>query len=75
MASGKAHVHYIDYGNREVIPSTRLASLPAAYSADSAFAHEYSLPYVSLPKDEEFKELGKCEYVSVYKMWRQNKII
>ncbi|CAH1129973.1 unnamed protein product [Ceutorhynchus assimilis] len=58
VASGKALVHYIDYGNRETIPTTRLASLPAAYSADRPFAAEYSMPYVSLPKDEEFKELA-----------------
>ncbi|XP_066257957.1 staphylococcal nuclease domain-containing protein 1 isoform X2 [Euwallacea similis] len=58
VASGKAQVHYIDYGNREALPTTHLASLPAAYSTDSAFATEYSLPYVALPKDEEFKEMA-----------------
>ncbi|XP_066153595.1 staphylococcal nuclease domain-containing protein 1 [Euwallacea fornicatus] len=58
VGSGKAQVHYIDYGNRETLPITHLASLPAAYSADSAFATEYTLPYVTLPKDEEFKEMA-----------------
>ncbi|ENN71421.1 staphylococcal nuclease domain-containing protein 1 isoform X2 [Dendroctonus ponderosae] len=58
VAAGNAVVHYIDYGNRETIPTTRLASLPAAYSSEKPFAVEYSLPYVILPKDEEFREIA-----------------
>lgn len=59
VASGKALVHYIDYGNRETLPTTRLASLPAAYSAEKAFASEFNMPYLTLPKDEEFRDVGK----------------
>ncbi|XP_049819243.1 staphylococcal nuclease domain-containing protein 1 isoform X2 [Aethina tumida] len=58
VQAGNATVHYIDYGNRETLPTTRLASLPAAYASEKAFATEYTLPYVSLPKDEEFAELA-----------------
>ncbi|XP_060519354.1 staphylococcal nuclease domain-containing protein 1 [Cylas formicarius] len=58
VQGGKATVYYIDYGNREVLPTARLASLPAAYTADKPFASEYVMPYVSLPKDEEFRELA-----------------
>ncbi|XP_050292881.1 staphylococcal nuclease domain-containing protein 1 isoform X2 [Anthonomus grandis grandis] len=58
VAGGKVQVHYIDYGNRETLPTTRLASLPAAYSADKPFATEYHMPYVLLPKDEELKDIA-----------------
>lgn len=33
---------------------TRLASLPAAYTAEKPYATEYSLAYVKLPKDQEY---------------------
>ncbi|KAL1502357.1 hypothetical protein ABEB36_007507 [Hypothenemus hampei] len=58
VASGKAQVHYIDYGNRETLPTTCLASLPASYTAEQPFAVEYTLPYVVLPKDEDFKDMA-----------------
>ncbi|XP_056643670.1 staphylococcal nuclease domain-containing protein 1 [Diorhabda sublineata] len=54
VQGGKATVHYIDYGNKEILPTTRLASLPAAYISEKSFATEYVLPFVVLPKDEEF---------------------
>ncbi|CAH1119897.1 unnamed protein product [Phaedon cochleariae] len=58
VQSGKATVLYIDYGNKETLPSTRLASLPAAYSHDKPFAVEYSMPFVTLPKDDEFSSVA-----------------
>ncbi|XP_018575956.1 staphylococcal nuclease domain-containing protein 1 [Anoplophora glabripennis] len=54
VQAGKATVRYIDYGNRETLPVVRLANLPAAYASEKPFATEFSLPYVSLPKDEEY---------------------
>lgn len=38
--------------------ASRLASLPAAYTADKPFATEYSLAYITLPKDQEFIDLA-----------------
>ncbi|RZC41141.1 staphylococcal nuclease domain-containing protein 1, partial [Asbolus verrucosus] len=58
IQGGKATVHYIDYGNRETLPTTRLASLPAAYASEQPYATEYVLPYVNLPKDEEFSAMA-----------------
>ncbi|RZC36999.1 TUDOR and/or SNase domain containing protein [Asbolus verrucosus] len=58
VQGGKATVHYIDYGNRETLPTTRLASLPAAYASEKPYATEYVLPYVNLPKDEEFSAMA-----------------
>ncbi|KAJ8948775.1 hypothetical protein NQ317_010354 [Molorchus minor] len=58
VQGGKASVLYIDFGNRETLPTTRLASLPAAYAGEKPFATEYCLPYVSLPKDEEYSSLA-----------------
>ncbi|KAK9882943.1 hypothetical protein WA026_023871 [Henosepilachna vigintioctopunctata] len=54
IQEGKAQVHYIDYGNRENLALTRLASLPSSYAMEKPFATEYCLPFVTLPKDEEF---------------------
>lgn len=54
VQGGNATVRYIDYGNRETLPVVRLASLPAAYASEKPFATEFSLPYVSLPRDEDF---------------------
>lgn len=64
ITGSNATVHYIDYGNRETLPSTRLASLPAGYTADKPFATEYTMPYVMLPKDEEFAALA-IKYLKV----------
>ncbi|KAG5893662.1 hypothetical protein JTB14_028816 [Gonioctena quinquepunctata] len=58
VQGGKASVHYIDYGNKETLPTARLASLPAAYIGEKPFATEYIMPYVTLPKDEEFSSLA-----------------
>lgn len=58
VQDGKASVHYFDYGNRETLPATRLASLPATYVNEKPFATEYVLPYATLPKDEEYAALA-----------------
>lgn len=58
---GKVSVFYIDYGNRQVIPSTRCASLPSAFSADKPYAVEYTLACVQLPSDQDYvKESLEC---------------
>lgn len=58
VQGGKASVHYIDFGNKEVLPTTQLASLPAAYASEKPFATEYIMPFVTLPKDEEFASIA-----------------
>lgn len=58
VQAGNATVRYIDYGNRETLPVVRLASLPAAYGSEKPFATEFNLPYVTLPKDEEYAALA-----------------
>lgn len=58
VQGGNASVHYIDYGNKETLPTTRLAALPAAYISEKPFATEYAMPFVILPKDEEFTALA-----------------
>ncbi|XP_062838824.1 LOW QUALITY PROTEIN: staphylococcal nuclease domain-containing protein 1 [Anolis carolinensis] len=51
----KVHVFYIDYGNKETLPSIRLAALPHAFStrALSAQATEYKFAFIQVPQDEE----------------------
>ncbi|XP_037023615.2 staphylococcal nuclease domain-containing protein 1 [Artibeus jamaicensis] len=51
----KVHVFYIDYGNREILPSTRLGSLPPAFSTRvlPAQATEYAFAFIQVPQDED----------------------
>jgi len=56
VEGAKVHVLYIDYGNAETTVPTKLAQLPAGFSALPAQAHEYALALVQLPKDEDYAE-------------------
>ncbi|KAK9400402.1 staphylococcal nuclease domain-containing protein 1-like [Crotalus adamanteus] len=51
----KVHVFYIDYGNKETLPSTRLATLPQAFGTRvlPAQATEYKFAFIQVPQDEE----------------------
>ncbi|XP_032076567.1 staphylococcal nuclease domain-containing protein 1 [Thamnophis elegans] len=51
----KVHVFYIDYGNKETLPSTRLATLPPAFGTRvlPAQATEYKFAFIQVPQDEE----------------------
>uniref|UniRef100_A0A8C7ZJY9 Staphylococcal nuclease domain-containing protein n=1 Tax=Oryzias sinensis TaxID=183150 RepID=A0A8C7ZJY9_9TELE len=51
----KVHVFYIDYGNREVVPSTRLAAMPPAFGTRTlpAQATEYTFAFIQVPLDED----------------------
>ncbi|XP_057313006.1 staphylococcal nuclease domain-containing protein 1-like [Hydractinia symbiolongicarpus] len=51
--NGKIHVLYVDYGNREVVSSTKLANLPQPYTSFPPQARLYSLACLKSPKDEE----------------------
>nr|CAG4641473.1 EOG090X01F7 [Eurycercus lamellatus] len=53
VAANQVHLLYVDYGNREITSAVKCASLPAAFAGPSAFAHEYSLACVNLPKDAD----------------------
>ncbi|XP_063164900.1 staphylococcal nuclease domain-containing protein 1 [Candoia aspera] len=54
-SAGKVHVFYIDYGNKETLPSTRLAALPQAFGTRllPAQATEYQFAFIQVPQDEE----------------------
>lgn len=56
IQGNNATVLYVDYGNRETVPFTRLASLPSAFSSEKPYATEYALALVKLPSDNEDKE-------------------
>lgn len=49
-------VLYVDFGNREVTNSTRLATLPATYQSLPAQAGRYHLACVQLPPDDDDKQ-------------------
>uniref|UniRef100_A0A8C7TE52 Staphylococcal nuclease domain-containing protein n=1 Tax=Oncorhynchus mykiss TaxID=8022 RepID=A0A8C7TE52_ONCMY len=55
QSPAKVHVFYIDYGNREIVPSTRLAVIPPAFSIRTlaAQATEYTFAYIQVPQDED----------------------
>ncbi|KAK7868266.1 hypothetical protein R5R35_000663 [Gryllus longicercus] len=57
LSGNKATVFYVDYGNREIVETTRLAALPASFAQDKPFAHQYGLACAQLPpKDNEYHE-------------------
>nr|CAB3266428.1 staphylococcal nuclease domain-containing protein 1 [Phallusia mammillata] len=51
----KVHVHYIDFGNKEVVPMNRVSSLPAEYNTHILLpqAHEYALALIRVPEDAD----------------------
>lgn len=51
----KVHVFYIDYGNREILPSARLGTLPPAFSTRvlPPQATEYAFAFIQVPQDED----------------------
>ncbi|XP_028162174.1 staphylococcal nuclease domain-containing protein 1 [Ostrinia nubilalis] len=49
----KAHIFYIDYGNREVVSVTRLAPLPPGTESEPAYASEFQLCCVKFPSDPD----------------------
>uniref|UniRef100_A0A8C9YFS7 Staphylococcal nuclease domain-containing protein 1 n=1 Tax=Sander lucioperca TaxID=283035 RepID=A0A8C9YFS7_SANLU len=51
----KVHVFYIDYGNREVVSSTRLAAMPPAFGTRilPAQATEHAFAFIQVPQDED----------------------
>jgi len=51
-------VLYIDYGNRAIVPKTKVASLPSSFTAQAAYAKPYSIALVTLPQDEELASMG-----------------
>ncbi|KAH8252203.1 hypothetical protein KR026_012487 [Drosophila bipectinata] len=56
VQGSNATVLYIDYGNKETLPTSRLAALPPAFSSEKPYATEYALALVALPTDNEDKE-------------------
>ncbi|NXN03368.1 SND1 protein, partial [Sylvia borin] len=52
-SGGKVHIFYIDYGNKETLPPTRLAALPPAFSPRvlPPQATEYTFAFIQVPQD------------------------
>ncbi|NWH75750.1 SND1 protein, partial [Piaya cayana] len=49
----KVHIFYIDYGNKETLPASRLAALPPPFSPRvlPAQATEYRFAFIQVPQD------------------------
>jgi len=52
----KVHVLYVDYGNRDIVSTAKLAALPQQYSGFPAQAKEYALACLKVPSDEDHVE-------------------
>ncbi|XP_050808660.1 staphylococcal nuclease domain-containing protein 1 isoform X2 [Gopherus flavomarginatus] len=54
-SSARVHIFYIDYGNKETLPSTRLGTLPPAFSTRilPAQAIEYKFAFIQVPQDDD----------------------
>lgn len=50
---GNVSILYVDYGNREIVQSTRLAMLPPAFLSEKPYAHEYVPALLVLPADTD----------------------
>lgn len=51
-----AEVLYIDFGNRETVPLSKLAALPSSYTGLQAQAKEFYLACVASPPDEDWSK-------------------
>jgi len=45
----------VDYGNKEIIPTSRLSSLPPAFTTDKPYASQYGLALALLPREDDDK--------------------
>ena len=54
IVNGQAHVLYINYGNCEVVPSSKLAAALPGYSGLPPHGREYHLACVIPPTDEDW---------------------
>lgn len=52
----RVSVFYMDFGNREIVNQSLLASLSAAYQSLPGQAQQYQLACTALPQDEDYKD-------------------
>ncbi|CAG0887351.1 unnamed protein product, partial [Darwinula stevensoni] len=52
----EAHILFIDYGNREITETSKLASLPSAFQGPAPYAVEYGVAFARLPPDIDFQQ-------------------
>ncbi|XP_074613274.1 staphylococcal nuclease domain-containing protein 1-like [Acropora palmata] len=63
ISSKQVHVFYIDYGNKEVLPQSKLCPLPSSFHSFPPQAHEYHLAFIELPNDVE----GEADALDAFK--------
>ncbi|XP_052746708.1 staphylococcal nuclease domain-containing protein 1 [Bicyclus anynana] len=56
MEDKMVQVFYIDYGNREIVSTTRLALLPSGTESEPPYATEYSLVCIKFPLDPDDRQ-------------------
>ncbi|XP_059613411.1 staphylococcal nuclease domain-containing protein 1 [Phlebotomus argentipes] len=65
VTKSNVSVTYIDYGNKEMLPPSRLAILPPAFTTDKPYATEFALALALLPSDDDDKQ-------EAFKIFRQD---
>lgn len=65
-------VRYVDYGNKEVIQSTKCASLPTGFS-QSHYAHELRLAFVKFSKDVSAERV--CDRCIDFQLQNNTKLV
>jgi len=58
LNANKVYVHYIDYGHSTFVQKTKLRALPATFTEAGAYAKQYCMALVNLPRDEELAVRG-----------------
>ncbi|TFK00874.1 centromere protein W [Platysternon megacephalum] len=69
----RVHIFYIDYGNKETLPSTRLGTLPPAFSTRilPAQAIEYKFAFIQVPQDiTEYLNAQELAKTNRLNLWR-----
>lgn len=65
VSNSQASVLFIDYGNTEQVPSTRLSHMPAGFDNLAPQAHEFALAFVHLLNDEDDNEAALDAFKAV----------
>ena len=65
VSGPNVNVFYIDYGNKETLNVTRVATLPPGFASDKPFASEFILACVKLPQDVSILSLTNLLFISI----------
>lgn len=62
VKGGNVDIHYVDFGNRETLATSRLTALPPQFHSQQPGAREYQLALVQVPNVEHYAQLTDAEF-------------